>query len=116
MSSKRSGLFSRVPVLSELREMRETLTRLERAVSAQTTLLQHQFTSWELRHNPRYQEPRRKLGYALVGCELCGTNAFFVRTDLVGEHFCAPFTAENHYEPPRYWLARRDGHPRCIAD
>jgi hypothetical protein len=56
------------------------------------------------------------LGYCLVGCDLHGINAFFVRRDLVGEHFFAPFTAENHYEPPRYWLIRRSGHPRCFMD
>lgn len=43
-------------------------------------------------------------GYALVGCNLAGVNAFFVREDLVADHFCGPFTAENHFEPPRYWL------------
>lgn len=59
----------------------------------------------------------RRLGYALVGCGLAGTNAFFVREDLLGHHFLAPFTAENHYEPPRYWLARvRPGHRRCFSD
>ena len=43
-----------------------------------------------------------RLGYNLVGCSLSGANAFFVRTDLVGDKFLAPFTAENHYEPPRH--------------
>ncbi len=44
-------------------------------------------------------------GYALVGCNLLGTNAFFVRKDLASDPpFCSPFTAENHYEPPRYFL------------
>ena len=44
-------------------------------------------------------------GYALVGCNILGTNAFFLRTDLANEtRFCAPFTAENHYEPSRYFL------------
>lgn len=44
-------------------------------------------------------------GYSLVGCNLLGTNAFFVRTDLTKDPpFCSPFTAENHYEPPRYYL------------
>jgi hypothetical protein len=44
-------------------------------------------------------------GYLLVGCNLLGTNTFFVRKDLVRDPpFCAPFTAENHYEPPRYFL------------
>jgi hypothetical protein len=58
-----------------------------------------------------------RLGYALVGCGLAGTNAFFVRDDLLGHHFLAPYTSENHYEPPRYWLARiRPGHRRCFAD
>jgi hypothetical protein len=52
----------------------------------------------------------REKGYALVGCSLSGVNAFFVRDDLVGDHFCAPFTAENHYEPPRFELAGAFGH------
>lgn len=47
----------------------------------------------------------REKGYALVGCSLTGGNAFFVRADLAKETlFRTPFTAENHYEPPRYWL------------
>lgn len=41
-------------------------------------------------------------GYTLVGCNLSGANAFFVRNDLVGDRFLAPFTAEHHYEPARY--------------
>ena len=44
-------------------------------------------------------------GYALVGCNLIGTNAFFVRHDLVLDKFAEPFTAEMHYEPARYYLA-----------
>lgn len=52
----------------------------------------------------------REKGYALVGCSLAGVNAFFVREDLVGEAFCTPFTAENHYEPPRFDLAGSFGH------
>lgn len=43
-------------------------------------------------------------GYSLVGCSLSGVNAFFVRTDLVGDHFLAPYTAEKHYESARYKL------------
>ncbi len=43
-------------------------------------------------------------GYRLVGCDLSGTNAFFVRDDLVGDVFLAPFTAEQHYEPARYHM------------
>ena len=43
-----------------------------------------------------------KKGYALVGCSLSGINAFFVKQNLLGDRFCAPFTAENHFEPPRF--------------
>ena len=53
-----------------------------------------------------------KKGYALVGCNLSGANAFFVRKDLVNDHFLAPFTAENHYQPARYYLSGYfAGHP-----
>ncbi len=52
-----------------------------------------------------------KFGYRLVGCDLTGNNAFFVRDDLVKDLFCAPFTSENHYEPPRYYLCHRFAHP-----
>ena len=45
-------------------------------------------------------------GYALVGCGITGANAYFVREDLLGDMFQEPYTAENHYEPGRYWLAR----------
>lgn len=46
-----------------------------------------------------------RLGYKLVGCNINGCNAFFVRDDLVGNNFAAPYTSENHYEPFR--------HPYC---
>jgi hypothetical protein len=59
----------------------------------------------------------RERGYSLVGCEICGVNAFFVRNDLVGEKFEAPFTAENHYEPPRFALSQlRRAHLPTILD
>lgn len=53
------------------------------------------------------------MGYRLVGCDLNGVNAFFVRADLVDERtFLPPFTAERHYEPPRFEFVRMRGHPR----
>jgi hypothetical protein len=51
-------------------------------------------------------------GYRLVGCNLGGVNAFFIREDLLGDHFELPFTSENHYEPLRPFLKRRIGHVR----
>ncbi len=50
--------------------------------------------------------------YCLVGCNITGTNAFFVRKDLVQNYFLEPFTSENHYEPARYYLCGfPSGHP-----
>lgn len=46
----------------------------------------------------------RQKGYTLVGSDVVGLNAFFVRNDLVKDKFCPPFTAQNHYEPTRYWM------------
>lgn len=57
-----------------------------------------------------------KLGYNLVGCDFMGCNAFFVRQDQVGDKFAAPFTSENHYEPPRYAIVGRMGHRATILD
>ena len=51
------------------------------------------------------------LGYVLVGCDLSGSNAFFVRRELVNDRFTGPFTAAAMYEPPRYYLVGRPGHP-----
>lgn len=59
----------------------------------------------------------RELGYCLVGCDLFGVNAFFVRRDLCDEErFLAPFTAATHYEPPRYSAIHMRGHRRHGAD
>lgn len=38
---------------------------------------------------------------ALVGCDLTGTNGFFVRTPEAVGKFREPFDANTHYEPPR---------------
>jgi hypothetical protein len=43
-------------------------------------------------------------GYALIGCTLNGSNAFFVRRDLLRDHFVLDTSAECHYEPQRFWL------------
>lgn len=54
----------------------------------------------------------QKKGYKLVACNFTGANAFFVREDLVSNLFFEPYTAENHYEPPRYFLLTKNGHFR----
>ena len=50
----------------------------------------------------------RDKGMRLVGCDFVGVNAFFVAENEVKDRFRDPFTAENHFEPPRF-LKR--GHP-----
>jgi hypothetical protein len=47
----------------------------------------------------------RQKGYTLVGCCLAGVNAFFVRDDLVRDHFEEPNVARL-YNPPRYYMQR----------
>lgn len=47
----------------------------------------------------------REMGYSLVGCDLSGSNAFFVRNDLILSRFAEPLTAEHHYQPFRPWLS-----------
>ncbi|MDR1115625.1 MAG: hypothetical protein LBL33_05680 [Tannerella sp.] len=55
------------------------------------------------------------LGYQLVGTNLNGVNAFFVRKDIIrGKEsalFPLPATAENLYNPAHYYLPFRGGHP-----
>lgn len=50
-------------------------------------------------------------GYCLVGCNYTGVTAFFVRRDCIRDQFAEPFTSENHYEPPRFFVRMPNGHP-----
>lgn len=58
-----------------------------------------------------YDRVARTRGLSLVGCTLNGANAFFVQATDAERHFAGPFTTEARWEPPRYWLKWRDGHP-----
>lgn len=62
-----------------------------------------------------YEELAKEKEYSLVACNFAGNNAFFVRNDLLGENFAAPFTADFHYEPARYFLIKKEGHKRGIG-
>ena len=50
------------------------------------------------------REVASKKGYRLVGTNLTGSNAFFVRDELCGFLFSADSSSENLYNPPRYYL------------
>jgi hypothetical protein len=53
------------------------------------------------------------INYSLVGTNFVGLNAFFVRNDLLDNKFQHPFSAENHYNRPKYflWQLYVSGHP-----
>lgn len=53
----------------------------------------------------------RQKDMALVGCDWHGCNAFFVDAPECGDRFIEPFTAEQHYQPPRYSFEGAPGHP-----
>lgn len=53
----------------------------------------------------------RSKGLALIGCDFAGVNGYFVEEDTAADHFAAPFTAEDKYQPPRYHLVGKSGHP-----
>jgi hypothetical protein len=53
-------------------------------------------------------------GYALVASSFAGCNAFFVRKDSLGDNFFAPGCVVTHFEPPRYFLYQKLGHPRKV--
>ena len=76
---------------------------------------------WDGSHNfgaslKAFEGLGRRLGYSLVGCDINGVNAFFVRDDCLGDKFAAPYTAQNHYEPPRYALMQNKGHRTSLLD
>jgi hypothetical protein len=88
-------------------------------------------TEWIMKYDPRRMWDRssyhgasltslellgRKKGYSLVGCSFMGVNAFFVRDDLLADSFCGPFDAANHFEPARFHLWRKTGHPRGFGE
>lgn len=59
-----------------------------------------------------YEKLGEQLGYVLVGTNISGANAFFVRRDLVEHKFVEPATAEMLYNPVRYkYLKFVSGHP-----
>lgn len=50
-------------------------------------------------------------GMSLVGCDFAGVNAYFVDQQEAKGAFSEPFTAEAKYQPPRYHLVGKGGHP-----
>ena len=57
----------------------------------------------------------KQKGYTLVGVNLFGTNAFFVKTSLLKNLFPGPHTTAYHWEPPRYMFQTRPGNPKKMA-
>ena len=74
--------------------------------------------SWIMKYNPKHaweggshfgasllalEKLGASKGYSLVGCDFYGVNAFFVQREHESK-FTGPFTAANHFEPPRFRL------------
>ncbi len=64
-----------------------------------------------------FERLAEKKGYQLVGTDLRGCNAFFVRKDIAGDLFYEPATAEAMYNPLRLNLEFAANHPAryCLA-
>lgn len=60
-------------------------------------------TAWYGASLKVFEQIGRDKGMALVGCDLVGVNAYFVRHEEATGKFREPFTAETHYEPPRFY-------------
>ena len=56
----------------------------------------------------------REKGYQLVGTNICGVNAFFVRKDIAENKFPTPATAENLYNPVRSNIVKHNNGNPCI--
>ncbi len=56
----------------------------------------------------------RNKGYQLVGTNICGVNAFFVRSDIAEDRFAIPATAENLYNPVRSNIVKHNNGNPCI--
>ena len=54
-----------------------------------------------------FQKLLEEKGYNLVGCNITGVNAFFVKKELINEKFIENFSSEFHYEPLRLWLIKK---------
>ena len=88
-------------------------------------------TNWIMKYNPNHswkydsyfgaslsslENLATLKGYKLVACCFSGINAFFVREDLVGDHFLSPYTSENHYEYYKPFLRyNTKGHPSAFG-
>ena len=75
-------------------------------------------TDWQGASLKAYELLGGELGYQLVGTNLNGVNAFFVRNDLAGDRFITPATSENLYNPLGRNLSFKCGHSAryCLAE
>ncbi|MEC8043073.1 MAG: hypothetical protein VX130_00575 [Verrucomicrobiota bacterium] len=54
-------------------------------------------------------------GYSLIGCDLSGTNAFFVPAKLAEKHFPGCGDPDKHFEPARPFLLNNPEHRTDLA-
>lgn len=99
-------------------------------ISPRVVCIEHNHTyppgvAWEMPYNPDFRwDPAsgeapygasitsmaalaKRKGYVLVGCGLYSANGFYVRADLVADHFTGPFTPERLFNPLEYEMIVR---------
>ena len=62
------------------------------------------------------EELSRKKGYHLIGCDLSGANAFFLREELAELHFPNTKELNNLFEPAQPFLLNNPEHRTDLAD
>tara|TARA_B100000035_G_scaffold233622_1_gene201904 strand:+ start:26 stop:853 length:828 start_codon:yes stop_codon:yes gene_type:complete len=53
-----------------------------------------------------FEKMMKNKNYYLVGCNITGVNAFFVRKDQLKDKFEENFSSEHHFMDGRYWLKK----------
>lgn len=71
-------------------------------------------TDWHGASLKAFEELGLKYGYQLVGTNINGANAFFVKKELCENKFAEPATAEHLYTPLRLDIIHKNGHPADV--
>ena len=77
--------------------------------------------NWKVNYNPEatwdksdyygaslhaFETMLKSKDYFLVGCNITGVNAFFIRKDQLQDKFDKNFSSKHHFVEGRYWLKR----------
>ena len=78
-------------------------------------------SEWKIKYNPKlnwdgtdyfgaslksFEIMLKQKNYSLIGCNITGVNAFFLRSDEINDKFINNFSSEFHYEALKVWLTK----------